>query len=144
MEGPVSESPHRIVNPPELAPPSGFSHAVVGAPGTAVFLGGQAGLDSRGRVVSDDLADQFDQACANVVRALWAVGSPPEHIVSMHIYVTDSTGYRERAKELGAIYRKHFGKHYPAMALVGVSSLFDPAAKVELVCTAVIPEASTA
>ena len=141
MEGPVEGTPHRIVNPSDLAPPVGFSHAVVGAPGTTVFLGGQAGHDSEGRIVSEDLVDQFDKACANVVRALWAVGSPPEHLVAMHIYVVDVAEYRARAAEVGAAYRKYFGKHYPAMALFEVTGLFDAAAKVELVCTGVIPEA---
>jgi enamine deaminase RidA (YjgF/YER057c/UK114 family) len=140
VEGPVKGTPHRIVNPSDLAPPVGFSHAVVGAPGTTVFLGGQAGHDSEGRIVSDDLVEQFEVACANVVRALGAVGSPPEHLVAMHIYVVDAAEYRARAREVGAAYREHFGKHYPAMALFQVSGMFDAAAKVELVCTAVIPE----
>jgi enamine deaminase RidA (YjgF/YER057c/UK114 family) len=144
VEGPVGATPHRIVNPSDLAPPVGFSHAVVGAPGTPVFLGGQAGHDSDGRIDSEDLVAQFDKACSNVVRALWGVGSPPEHLVTMHIFVVDAAEYRERAKEVGVAYRKHFGKHYPAMALFEVSGLLDEAAKVELVCTAVIPESPPA
>jgi enamine deaminase RidA (YjgF/YER057c/UK114 family) len=140
VEGPVGETPHRLVDPSDLAPPIGFSHAVVGAPGTTVFLAGQAGHDSEGRIVSEDLVAQFEVACGNVVRALRGVGSPPEHLVAMHIYVVDAAEYRARASEVGAAYRTHFGKHYPAMALLEVSALFDAAAKVELVCTAVIPE----
>jgi enamine deaminase RidA (YjgF/YER057c/UK114 family) len=57
----------------------------------------------------------------------------------MQIYVTDVAAYKGALTELGAAYREHFGRHYPATALLGVSELFDPAAKVELVCTAVIP-----
>lgn len=133
-------SPHEIVNPPTLAEPVGFSHAVVAAQGRTVFIGGQAGHDASGVIVGESVADQFAQAASNVVSALDAVGAVPEHLVSMQIYVTDVAAYREALPQLAIAYRKHLGRHYPAIALFGVSELFDPAAKVELVCTAVIPE----
>jgi enamine deaminase RidA (YjgF/YER057c/UK114 family) len=132
-------TPHEILNPETLAPPVGFAHAVVAAEGRTVYLGGQTGIDKDGDVVSDDLADQFSQAAANVVAALAAAGASPEHLVSMQIFVTDVAAYKARLDDLAAAYRDHFGKHYPAIALLGVAELFDPAAKVELVCTAVIP-----
>ena len=72
-----------------------------------------------------------------------AAGAQPEHLVSVTIYVTDAAEYRGALKELGAAYRAHFGRHYPAVALFEVSGLFDPAAKVELVCTAVVPDDSS-
>jgi enamine deaminase RidA (YjgF/YER057c/UK114 family) len=143
VERPVSGSPHRIVNPPDLAPPVGFSHVVVGAPGTTVFLAGQTGHDPEGNLSSSDLVAQFDTACANVARALASVGSSPDHLVTVQIYVTDVAEYRDRSRELGAAYQAHLGRHYPAMAVMGVSALFDPGAKVELVCTAVVPETRT-
>lgn len=105
-----------------------------------MFLAGQAGHDSDGNITSSDLVAQFDRACANVARALADAGSAPEHLVTVHIYVTDAAEYRDHSRELGAAYRAHLGDHYPAMALFEVSALFDPDAKVELVCTAVIPE----
>jgi len=40
-------------------------------------------------------------------------------------------------KTVGEAYRRHFGRHYPAMALLEVSRLFDPEAKVELMAIAV-------
>jgi enamine deaminase RidA (YjgF/YER057c/UK114 family) len=133
-------TPHRIVNPPELPAPAGFSHAVAAAPGTTVHLGGQAGHDAEGRIVDGGLVAQFDRAAANVVTALAAAGGRPEDLVSMQIYVTDAAVYRAVAKEIGVAYRSHFGRHYPAAALFEVPALFDPAALVELVCTAVIPD----
>jgi enamine deaminase RidA (YjgF/YER057c/UK114 family) len=48
-------------------------------------------------------------------------------------------GYRAALRELAPVYRRHFGQHYPAIALIGVAELFDPAAKLELVGTAVLP-----
>ena len=132
-------SPHEMLNPDDLPPPTGFSHAVVASAGRTVYLGGQTGHDRDGAVVGQAMSEQFRQAAANVVTALAAAGGSPEHLVSMTIYVTDVAAYRDALEELGAAYREHFGRHYPAIALFEVSALFDPAAKVELVCTAVVP-----
>src|ERR1039458_927936 len=46
------------VNPPSLASPSGFSHAVVATGGRLVFLAGQTALDRTGRIVGDSVASQ--------------------------------------------------------------------------------------
>lgn len=133
------KSPHSVVNPATLPPPVGFSHAVVAAAGRFVYLGGQAAHDVSGRVVGTTMAEQFAQAGANVVAALDAAGAGPEHLVSIHIYVTDAAAYRAALPELAEVYRAHFGRHYPAVALFEVTALFDPDAQVELVCVAVVP-----
>ncbi|MGH2730791.1 MAG: RidA family protein [Actinomycetota bacterium] len=133
-------TPHQIVNPDTLAPPVGFSHALVAASGKTVYLGGQAAHDAAGEIVGRTIADQFAQAAANVVRALEAVGAKPEHLVAMQIYVTDADAYRSALGEISSTYQEHFGRHYPAIALFEVTGLFDPAAQVELVCIAVIPD----
>ena len=130
---------HELINPEELIPPIGFSHAVVAAPGRTVWLGGQTGHRADGSM-DDGLVAQFAQACTNVGIALEAAGARPEHLVSMVIYTTDPAGYRDNLKLLGAAYREVFGSHYPAMALFGVTELFDPRSVVELVCVAVVPE----
>ncbi|HEU5155925.1 MAG TPA: RidA family protein [Streptosporangiaceae bacterium] len=131
--------PHRLVNPAELAPAVGFSHAVVAAPGRTVYLGGQTAQRPDGTIAGATLSEQFDLALANVVTALRAAGGEPGHLVSVLIYTTDAAAYRARLRELGEIYRRHCGRHYPAMALFEVTGLFDPAAMIELVGTAVIP-----
>lgn len=133
-------SPHEIFNPDSLAAPVGFSHAIVAVPGRTVYLGGQAGHDAKGNIVGPGVVEQFDRAASNVVTALEAVGGKPEHIVSMQIFVTDIEDYRNSLGNLSEVYRKHFGRHYPAIALFGVTGLFDPRAKVELVCIAVVTE----
>ena len=134
-------SPHEIVTPSGLIEPVGFSHVVVPAAGRTVHLGGQTAHDAAGMVIGATIVEQFDKAAGNVITALAFVGAEAEHLVSMQIYVTDMPAYRASLRELAAAYKKHFGRHYPAIALLGVAELFDPAALVELVCTAVIPEA---
>lgn len=132
-------SPHELVNPASLAPAVGFAHAVVAAPGRLVFLGGQGPLDAEGDVVGEDVVEQFERTAENVAEALRAAGAAPEHLVSVQIFVTDVEEYAAALEPIGAAYRRHLGRHYPAMALFEVSRLFDPKARVELVCTAVVP-----
>lgn len=136
----MSRTPHRIVNPDGLADPKGFAHALVSKKGTTIYLGGQTGHGADGSLVGDDLVTQFDQACANLVTALRAAGGEPEHLAQVLIFATDLGEYRSRLKDLGEAYRRHLGKHYPAMALLGATELFDRRAKVELVGVAVVPE----
>jgi enamine deaminase RidA (YjgF/YER057c/UK114 family) len=139
---PPRGGPHLLLSPAWMAPAVGFSHVVIPADGRLVFLGGQSGHRPDGTLAGEGLLEQFDQACTNVNEALTAAGARAQHIVSMHIYVTDAADYRARLGPIGALYRKHFGAHYPAMALFEVSGLFDPGAVVELVCTAVVPHSA--
>jgi enamine deaminase RidA (YjgF/YER057c/UK114 family) len=120
-----------IVNPPELPEPVGFAHAVVAR--GAVYLGGQIGE-------GETIAEQFDSAAGKVVTALRAAGGEPEHLVSLVVYVTDVDEYRQSLAALGEVWRRHFGRRYPAMALIGVAALFEPDAKVELMGVAVLPD----
>jgi enamine deaminase RidA (YjgF/YER057c/UK114 family) len=114
------------------------------APGRTVYLAGQIGQKQDGSVVQGTIADQFEAAAGNVLKALKAAGGRAEHLVSMQVFVTDLADYQRSLAQVGAAYRRSFGKHYPAMALLEVKSLFDAAARVELMCIAVIPAAPRA
>lgn len=129
---------HEHVNPPSLLDPVGFSHAVVAAPGRLVFLGGQTGHHGDGSI-DDDLLAQFQQALANLLVVLDAVGARVEDLTSMQVYVTDADAYRALGRDLGQAWRAALGRHYPAMALFEVVGLHDPAAQVELLPTVVVP-----
>ena len=133
-------SPHLVLNPAWLPPAVGYAHAVVPTQGLLVFLGGQAGFRPDGTMAGETLLEQFDQACNNVVEALAAAGGHPDHMVSMQIFVTEPAEYRARLGDIGKIWQRHFGRHYPAMALLGVQELFDPQAKVELMAVAIVPD----
>jgi enamine deaminase RidA (YjgF/YER057c/UK114 family) len=128
------------VNPPQLAKPSGFSHAVVTAGGKLVFLAGQTAADASGAIVGSDIVEQFERALINLLTALRAAGGQPEHLASLTIYATDLRDYQRHGKELGAVWRKLVGQGYPAMAAVGVSELWDAAAMVEIQGLAVIAD----
>ncbi|HUA47390.1 MAG TPA: RidA family protein [Solirubrobacteraceae bacterium] len=126
----MASSRHRIVNAPELGKPSGFSHAVV-ADGSAVYLAGQIGAGGT-------LVEQFDHAAGNLLTALRAAGGKPEDLVSLQVFVTDVAAYKDSAPAIGKVWRRHFGRHYPAMGLFGVRELFEPSAQVELMGVAVL------
>ena len=136
MDRPVV-SPHEIRNPQTLPRPRGFSHAVIAQPGRAIYLAGQAAQRPDGSLVAGTVAEQFDVAAANVVQALNAAGAGPQDMVSLQIFVTDIDEYRRTSKAIGEAYRRHFGNHYPAMALLEVRRLFNPRASVELMAVAV-------
>lgn len=125
-----------LINPRELPAPVGFSHAVKA--GITVYLAGQVAQGPDGAVTGDTIAEQFDLAAANLVTALRAAGGEPSHLVSLQVFVTAVGEYKASLRELGQVWREHFGHHYPAMGLFGVTELFDPAAKVELMGVAVI------
>jgi len=135
----MTSAGHEIVTSAELAPPAGYAHAVVAAPGRVVYLGGQTAQDAGGTVRGHTLVAQFERAADNLLAALRAAGGAPDHLVSLTIYVTDMASYRESTRALGASWRARFGRRYPAMALIGVNALLDPEARIELVGVAVVP-----
>ena len=130
---------HEIVTVPSLAPPVGYAHAVIAAPGRTVYLGGQTAQEADGVIRSRTIVEQFAVAADNMLAALRAAGGEPPDLVSLLIYSTDVVAYRAATGALADVWRTRFGRHYPAIALVGVNELFDPAALVELVGVAVVP-----
>jgi enamine deaminase RidA (YjgF/YER057c/UK114 family) len=129
----------RGVNPPGLAPATGYSHGMLAPEGAVLFVAGQVGWDAAGRLVSADLVGQFEQALANLLAVVRAAGGAPEHVTRLRIYVTDLAAYRDRRRDLGVAYRRQMGRHYPAMALVQVAGLLEEGAQVEVEADAVVP-----
>lgn len=127
-----------LLNPPDLTPPKGFSHGAIGF-GRQLFISGQTGTTSDGKMVSDDLVAQFDQALANVVKVVKTAGGKPEDIVKINLLILNRVEYREKGREIGAAYRKHLGRHFPAMTLAEVKGLFEEEAKVEIEAVAMVP-----
>jgi enamine deaminase RidA (YjgF/YER057c/UK114 family) len=125
------------INPGELAPPSGFSHAVA-ASGRLIFLAGQTALRADGRIEGGSVLHQFERALENLLVALRAAGGRPEDLVSLTLYLVDMDEYRAHAREAGEIWRRLAGRDYPAMAAIGVHRLWDPEALVEVQGIAVL------
>ncbi len=135
----MSRPEHEIITSPDLPAPVGYAHAVVAVAGRTVHLGGQTAQTTDGSIAGATIVEQFDLAARNLVTALAAAGGQPDDLVSLQVFVTDLAAYRASMRDLGRVWRAHFGRRYPAMAVLGVTGLFDPAALVELVGVAVIP-----
>ncbi len=61
------------VNPPTLAKPLGYSHAVEVQGGKTLYVSGQVALDRDGKLVGQgDMAAQFRQICLNLKAVLVA------------------------------------------------------------------------
>lgn len=123
-----------IINPDPPGRPSGWNNGLLGpAGGRVLFVAGQTAPGAAG------FAAQWATALDRVLAVVRAAGGGPADIGRMTVYVTDREAYRANLKELGDVHRRALGKHYPAMTLVEVSALVDPAAVVEIEATAVLP-----
>jgi len=116
------------VNPPTLMKPAGFSHGYEVKSGRVLFVAGQVAKDADGKVVgAGDVVAQFRKTVENIREVVTAAGGHMTDTAKLTIYVLDVPGYKARLKDLGPVYRELFGKHFPAMTLVGAKDLFDAA-----------------
>ena len=129
---------HQVLQPDGWPPPKGYANGVA-ATGRMVFTGGLVGWDADG-TFPDGFVAQVRQALINTRAVLEVAGARPEHMVRMTWYVRDMDAYLASLKEVGAAYVEVMGRNYPAMALVEVGRLVEPAALVEIETTAVLPE----
>lgn len=136
---------YEIFNPSGMPPARGFSHGLL-APegGRLLFIAGQTAHGADGEPLPqssgvDSFVEQFAAALDNVLAVVRAAGGKPEQIGRFTVYVTEMATYRSSLKALGDVYRQRMGRHFPAMALVAVSELVDPGARVEIEATAVLP-----
>ena len=125
--------------PPGWPRPKGYANGV-SAMGRVIVTAGVVGWTAEEMFERADLAGQFAQALRNIVAILAEDGAGPEHIVRMTCYVTDIEEYRRSLGEIGAAWRETIGRHYPAMAVLGVAALVEPAAKIEIEAMAVVDE----
>ncbi len=132
----------QTLHPKGWARPIGYANGIkVPASGHTMFVAGQVGWTADQVFESDDLVPQFEQALQNVLAVVAAGGGKPEHICRMTAYCCDKPQYLAVRPELGAIWRKYMGKHFPAMSMIFVNDLLDHPGKIELEATAVVPNA---
>ncbi len=130
---------HDILHPKGWKATPGYANGVA-ARGRTLYLGGLIGWNADQEFETDDFLGQVDQTLANIVAVLAEGGAGPEHLVRMTWYVVDKQEYLANLKGLGAVYRKHLGRNFPAMAMVQVVALVEDRARLEIEATAVVPE----
>jgi len=128
-----------VLFPQGWAPPIGYANGIVVPAGRLVFIAGQVGWDEQQRFHSEELRPQFEQALKNVLAVLALAGGAPSHICRMTAYCIDRPAYLAERAQLGAIWKRLMGSHYPAMSMIFVADLLDHPAKIELEATAVVP-----
>ena len=129
----------KVLSPSGWKPPIGYANGIA-ASGKLVFVAGQVGWNENQVFESEGLPAQFEQALRNVIAVLAEAGARPEHVCRMTAYCCDKPAYLAARRELGRIWRRLMGSHYPAMSMIFVSDLLDSPGKIELEATAVIPE----
>jgi enamine deaminase RidA (YjgF/YER057c/UK114 family) len=139
MVTPMSTSSFEFLHPDNWVASKGYTNGVA-AEGRQVFVAGQVGWNADAEFESDDFVAQVEQALSNVMQILVKAGGKPSHLVRLNWYLTDKAEYVARQKEVGEVYRRVIGRHFPAMTLLIVAGLLEAGAKVEIEATAVIPK----
>jgi enamine deaminase RidA (YjgF/YER057c/UK114 family) len=140
----MSRTPWRQINPESLPDPIGYSNAIVTSGGRRVVIAGQTALGKDQKIQHiGDLVAQSRVAFEGIATILKEAGAQPEHLVRMRIFVMSAESYAQNSREIGMLYRQHFGKWFPAMTLVQVARLFDEGALIEIEAEAVIPDDQT-
>lgn len=130
----------QIFNPDSFEAPKGFSHGLAWeGDGRILFIAGQPAIGSHGAVIDAGFVEQFARCLDRILTVVAEAGGAPEHIGRMTIYVSDMAAYKSSQRELGTVYRQRMGRHFPVMALLGVTELVDEGALVEIEATAVVP-----
>ncbi len=117
--GPQTEGP-RFINPGTPSGVDGFTHAV--KTGFTIYVGGEVGLDSTGRIAGPDLAAQARQAFANLTWTLHIAGVEPADVVELTVYVVNLKPADVAViRQAGAAYFPQ--RNPPTGMIVGVQSL---------------------
>jgi enamine deaminase RidA (YjgF/YER057c/UK114 family) len=129
----------KVLLPEGWQPPVGYANGIEVDAGRLVFIAGQVGWNAQQRFESEAIVAQFEQALVNVLAVLSEAGGEPRHIARMTAYCCDKPAYLAARRELGRVWRRHMGDHYPAMSMIFVADLLDSPGKIELEATAVLP-----
>ena len=128
-----------IVQPAGMPRPSGYSYGIAARGGTTLYMAGQIAWDANRQMQGvGDIVRQFEQAMVNFQAVVAAGGGTLRDVAKINIYVLDKKDYFAKAKAIGAVYRRFFGDHYPAMTLVEVRDLAEKDLLLEIEGVAVI------
>ncbi len=135
----IVKASKQVVQPLGWAKPRGFANGIL-AEGRLLFVAGQVGWNAQlpSPKFPKGFAEQFERALLNVLTVVREAGGRPTDLVRLTLYVTDKKEYLSAAKQLGEIWKRHLGRHYPAITLVEVSGLLEDAAKLEIEATAML------
>ena len=113
------------LNPPELAPPPGYSNVVDVRGARLVYIAGQVASDRQGNVVGKgDVEAQAEQAFRNLGIALAAAGCTARDLVKLTVFVRDMGKLADYRRARDRFFASVSPPAAPAVTLVEVSRLF--------------------
>ena len=127
----------RTIHPEGWAPALGYANGMLMADGT-LHIGGQIGWDENKQFVEGGFIPQMEQALTNIVAIVRAAGGDIDDIGRLTWYVTDKAEYLAKQREVGEVYRRVMGRHFPAMSMLIIKELVEDEARVEIEATAYI------
>jgi enamine deaminase RidA (YjgF/YER057c/UK114 family) len=128
--------PNEVIQPEGWAKAKGYANGVM-TPEGHLFVGGQIGWNAQQVFETHDFIGQMEQALRNIVAVVEQAGGATTDVVRLTWFVTDKREYVARQKEVGEVYRRVLGRHFPAMTMVIVAGLVEDEALVEIEATAV-------
>jgi enamine deaminase RidA (YjgF/YER057c/UK114 family) len=126
------------INPPQLATPRGYSHAVsVSGDFSTIYIGGQNAIDGHGNLIGkNSLKEQTGKVLDNIETILANVGGNLSNIVKLDINLVQGQNPQEG---FTAFQQKWDGnQNFPAISVRFVSSLGRPEWLVEIEAVAVV------
>lgn len=127
----------KIIQPDGWAPAKGYVNGVLSPDGT-LYVGGQIGWSVSQIFESHDFIGQMEQALRNILDVVEAAGGVAENITRLTWFVIDKKEYVARQREVGDVYRRVLGRHFPAMSMLIVAGLVEDDALLEIEATAFI------
>jgi len=124
-----------VVQPDGWAPAKGYANGLLAPDGT-LYVGGQIGWNADQVFECDDFIGQLEQTLKNILAVVDAAGGNAGSITRLTWYVIEKEHYTEQQREIGEVYRRVLGRHFPAMSLLVVSALAEDAALLEIEATA--------
>lgn len=129
---------NKNIHPKNWKAAKGYANGILASNGH-LLIGGQIGWNSEQIFESHTFIGQMEQALINIVQILEEAGGEVHNLVRFTWYVKDKKEYLDNQKEIGKVYQKIMGHHYPAMSMLVVNDLIEDEAILEIEATAIIP-----
>lgn len=126
-----------IIQPSGWAPAKGYANGVLAPDGT-LYVGGQIGWTADQKFETHDFIGQMEQALRNILDVVETAGGTAKSITRLTWFVIDKKEYMARQSEIGAVYRKVLGRHFPAMSMLVIKELIEDEALLEIEATAFV------
>ena len=124
-----------VIHPDGWAPAKWYANGMLTGDGT-LYVGGQIGWTANQVFETHDFIGQMEQALRNILDVVQASGGKAEDITRLTWFIVNKKEYAARQREVGEVYRRVLGRHFPAMSMVVVAGLIEDDALLEIEATA--------